>query len=491
MKTYGEIDLDENPIVALACGHFFTAETLDGHLQMSSVYEQDLHGEYVALQDISAELAQAVPRCPDCQCPIRQYSTQRYNRMVNRAVMDETSKRFLISGKDTLRALQQDLTGLEEGFEELDSKITAILGLNTTQQTTSETLKETMDIRGLCLERYAAVSKVRASIKSFCRQVSDKNQPARKLHDAQIHALRTRSIDRVMRDVRITETVPNIPRDYRITMGASLMALHCDSILLLDSFRFRQRLQSNNTAFSGIKSIKNSEISDEGPSPRRFFEQCNLFTEQCSTQNLPKFAVEAALLYARVARAFQAWFHSPKTTNVKDTSKYVETAKALLDTANELCAQPFENASKLRVAVQESAKLLRREWYEEVTAEEKKAIRDAMVSGPRGIATHSGHWYNCAQGHPVSLTLTPLHRCDKRDRLLMIMMGGSLRLASAVCRWKKRGVRSVERRWVDGGIELWRGLRGRWRWNGESFVGREMFLCALMGDYSGGFDGIE
>ena len=29
-KEYGEIDLDETPVIALACGHFFTAETLDG-----------------------------------------------------------------------------------------------------------------------------------------------------------------------------------------------------------------------------------------------------------------------------------------------------------------------------------------------------------------------------------------------------------------------------------------------------------------------------
>jgi hypothetical protein len=29
-KTYSEIDLDESPVVALTCGQFFTAETLDG-----------------------------------------------------------------------------------------------------------------------------------------------------------------------------------------------------------------------------------------------------------------------------------------------------------------------------------------------------------------------------------------------------------------------------------------------------------------------------
>ncbi|KAI4196174.1 MAG: hypothetical protein LQ350_006722 [Teloschistes chrysophthalmus] len=392
--TYGEIDLNENPIVVLACGHFFTAETLDGHLQMSSVYEQDLHGEYVALQDISAELAQAIPRCPDCQCPMRQYSTQRYNRIVNRAVMDETSKRFLVTGKDTLRALQHDLTGLEESFEELDSKMTAILALYTTQTKPTEKFKKMMDIRGLCLERYNAVSKVRASIKSFCRQVSHKNQPAQKLHDAQIHALRDRPIDRRMRDLRTTDTVPNIPRDHRITIGGALMALHVDSILLLDSFRLRQRLQP-------IKSIKHSEVSHD-PIPYEFFEQCSLIIDQCSDLSLPKFSVEATLLYARVARAYQAFSHSFKT-NVDNSSDYVKKAEELLNKANELCAHPFENAAKLRHAVQESLKSLRREWYEEVTAEEKKAIRDAMVSGPRGIATHSGHWYNCARGHPVSL----------------------------------------------------------------------------------------
>ncbi len=29
-KEYGEIDLDETPVIALDCGHFFTTETLDG-----------------------------------------------------------------------------------------------------------------------------------------------------------------------------------------------------------------------------------------------------------------------------------------------------------------------------------------------------------------------------------------------------------------------------------------------------------------------------
>lgn len=66
MKSYNYIDPDETPIVVLGCGHLFTAESLDGHIGMPEVNEQDGNGELTSLQDISAALALLIPRCPDC-----------------------------------------------------------------------------------------------------------------------------------------------------------------------------------------------------------------------------------------------------------------------------------------------------------------------------------------------------------------------------------------------------------------------------------------
>lgn len=66
MKTYGEIDLNETPIVFLGYGHFFTAETLDGLMGMADVYSQDEDGKFTGLQDVPAALARDIPRCPDC-----------------------------------------------------------------------------------------------------------------------------------------------------------------------------------------------------------------------------------------------------------------------------------------------------------------------------------------------------------------------------------------------------------------------------------------
>lgn len=79
-------------------------------------------------------------------------------------------------------------------------------------------------------------------------------------------------------------------------------------------------------------------------------------------------------------------------TDTKIATTYVETAKELLKDAQSLCDQPFHNAHGPREAVNESIKLLRKSWYEEVTPEEIQAIKAAMVSGPRGIRTNAGHW---------------------------------------------------------------------------------------------------
>ena len=65
-KSHSEINLDETPIVVLSCGHPFTAETLDGHMQMSEVYEHlPATGEYTGLHENIESLAPTPPRCPD------------------------------------------------------------------------------------------------------------------------------------------------------------------------------------------------------------------------------------------------------------------------------------------------------------------------------------------------------------------------------------------------------------------------------------------
>ena len=396
MKTFSEIDVNETPIVVLGCGHFFTAETLDGHMGMAEVYAQDAYGVYTGLQDVSAMLAGPVPRCPDCQCPVRQYGTNRFNRVINRAVIDEMSKRFLTSGKDELQRLGGEVFELDQYLEKSRNDIVHSLRQASAHMTGRATLAKTLEVTKMLNERHNSARKLEKDIKACCRKFADKNQPVQKLHEATLTAARRKPIERLMTNLSVNDAISAVPRDRRVTLGGRAMQAHAECIILTDSLCTALALNSEPAG---------SSFKVPGGPPEKLakplFKSCRTFIDECGVENLPKLGVEARLYFARMAHSYESYCRSTKI-NVTQASTYVKDAKALLEDAEELCKRPFENAEGLRRAVQESVKLLGREWYEDVTAEELAAVKAAMVSGPQGINTHSGHWYNCANGHPVS-----------------------------------------------------------------------------------------
>ena len=431
MKMFSEIDLNETPIVVLGCGHFFTAETLDGHMGMAEVYTQDAQGVYTGLQDVSAVLAGPVPRCPDCQCPVRQYSTKRFNRVINRAVIDEMSKRFLISGKDDFKRLEGEVLKLEEYLEISRTELFEAIREPSASSTARATLAKTLEVTKILNERFNLARQLEKGIKACVSKVADKNQPVQKLHEATLTATRRKSIDRLMTDLSVTDSISAVPRDRRVTLGGRATQLQAGCVVLTDSLSTALLLKSE-PAGSSFKAPGGSPEK----SIKQFFKICRTFIDECDIENLPKLGVEARLYYARMARSYESYCRSTKT-NVNQASTYVKDAKAMLDVAEELCNRPFGNAEGLRRAVRESVKLLGKEWYEEVTAEELAAVKAAMVSGSQGINTHSGHWYNCANGHPVGFKWSALG--------YNVLTGNSLRSVNVVCQWSSLAVLNVER----------------------------------------------
>jgi hypothetical protein len=395
MKSYSEINLDETPIVVLGCGHFFTAESLDGHIGMAEVYVQDAYGKFTGLRDLSAVLASSIPRCPDCQSAVRQYATQRFNRAINRAVIDEMSKRFLVNGKRELQVIQQQVVQLDRSLEDSRKDIIKSLRPPGALSTVKLTPQKQVEITGKLQNRYQQCIKVEKAVQNFRKKVADKHQPVQKLYEATIHAERE-SLDHMMGDLSLASSVPTVERDRRVTMSGHAAQLKVESISLIDRFSIVQVLRS-------IPSGASIKISGGAPDQlvKPFFKSCKSFITACVAEGLPKLGVEACLYYATIAQSYRS-FGSATDTDIGKMSEYVKTAQELLEKARELCSRPFQNADSLRAAVDASIRQLGKERYEEVTAEEVAAIKAAMLGGPKGIATHSGHWYNCQNGHPVS-----------------------------------------------------------------------------------------
>jgi len=389
MKTYGEITLEESPIVVLGCGHFFTAESLDGMVGMSDVYEYNRDGDLVGLKDVSAELARAIPKCPDCNCSIRQFVSPRYNRIINRAVIDEMSKRFLVSGKDELEKLEHRIANLEKEFELSKQEIiqnarTGIVGASGRINHTSQ-----VRIEGKLKERHAKASQLEAAIHHFRHMVSDRNQPAQKLYDAIIKSKQSASLVDQLANLKIAGAIPFLTRDRRITLGGEAIQAKAAYFYLTDLFAITQAFR---TGPSG------SKVKISGGAPEQlcmnFFKLCRTFIATCRQENLPKLAVETTLFFAKLARTFQMFSHSVKN-DLKKAADVIVEAKSILEDAKELCQRQFQNADVLGKAVEETLSILSREWYEEVTPEEVAAIKVSNPHEPQELIPCS---YTCGTG---------------------------------------------------------------------------------------------
>lgn len=385
-KTYSEISLDETPIVVLGCGHFFTSESVDGFVGLDEVYTRDKDGKFDGLRDVSSSLANVIPSCPDCKQPIRQFVTKRYNRVINRAVMDETWKRFLIKGRTDLEGLESRLNDIEE---KLNSKRPTV---------------DVGDTKSQLEARYAACARLAREALALSKAMEAENQPMKRLTDA-IAIYQKSSGDEVASLSARMEAMNMTTResDNQITLGARLIYIKSKEVMLSDAFRVID---------SSGKSATLPRLSLAKPSSTliRVLKDCRDLITQANKGNFSRIVIMATVSFAKIAQ-LDAWYHRshPRESSrdlkgkmcLEKLEDRFQTTRDLLAAALKLC-EGLRNCPELQQKAQEMVRLYEGTRYETVTLEELQSIKTAMVSGQGGIATHSGHWYNCVNGHPVS-----------------------------------------------------------------------------------------
>jgi len=125
-RTLADIDLDSSDLserlIALACGHIFTVETLDGHCQMPDFYEVDELGRYTATKAPPVGY-QLPPCCPTCRGPI---TALRYGRINKRATLDTLEQNVASTMSKALEDISaeiQDLSTTMQTSQDLAKKI--------------------------------------------------------------------------------------------------------------------------------------------------------------------------------------------------------------------------------------------------------------------------------------------------------------------------------------------------------------------------------
>jgi hypothetical protein len=323
--------------------------------------------------------------------------TKRYNRVINRAVMDETYRRFLIKGRTELEGLEARLHAINETINS-ERKFSIPESVTPWRN-----------------PRYADCERVSKDALTLSKTMEAENQPIKRLKDA-ILASQKYPCDEIASISARIEAMSTTTRepDNQITLGAWLIHIKAQEVMLSHKFKVINS--------SGKSATPQSKIfAKPPPNLTGVVKDCLELITQANKAGLSRIVIKATILFAKIAQQ-DAWYHRtyPGETTVdlphlnekyKGLQKFEdrsETIRDLLAAAAELC-DGLGNCPDLQEQVQGLIRLHERPRYEMITLDELQSIKTAMVSGRTGIATHSGHWYNCANGHPVRDLPSPSH----------------------------------------------------------------------------------
>ncbi|KEQ92875.1 hypothetical protein AUEXF2481DRAFT_68062 [Aureobasidium subglaciale EXF-2481] len=379
MSTYNEIDLQEDPCIFPACGHFYTVSTMDGHLSLGEHYVVDGDGLPVALKTPEDNLDVDKTRmvCPDCRRSLR--DIPRYGRIIRRALLIQSTLKFITWSNNLY--------------------VSAYGSFSTAQNTLKETLEEAkpaeIDLHlvgsrsdqiqvihvSLSKRRYANIVALRHSIDNFRGLVRKDEQPFKRVQELVRYARKQKQTqsDFVFDDSVILQT--------RSSSLASALLLRCDLVILSDVLAIRSSKPLPFGTSTTLDFTKN----------RRDCEALFL-TAQEGLHHLQQ--AEALIFWAHFAALEISWrsTHEEESgSNALDTLR--AQAKNHLAGARTFCAE-HSQARVVESEIEEVVKMLREStFYSPVTNEEMKNVVAAMAREFRG----TGHWYRCENGHPFTV----------------------------------------------------------------------------------------
>ncbi|PQE31572.1 NF-X1 finger and helicase domain protein [Rutstroemia sp. NJR-2017a WRK4] len=382
-STFEEIDLDEEPCIVPSCGHILTLESMDGHMRISDFYLMNDEGSIIGLKNSAKPFsASGMKSCPTCRSPLR--NLNRYNRIVRRGLIDESTKKFIVwSNKNfiplfnRMEAVEAELRKTAEGSlnasdkpspETLLSELFHLTGSRDHQifQIGIMTRKDT---------RLKTIIGLRREIKNFLQQVDEKEQPYGRIYDLAQDARRHRGIN-----TDLSSKVDIL--QVRNRLLTTVLLIRCDYTILL-TFLNAWKDRSRPISASFQINLRTNR------------KDCEKLIADSRSKNQPGSMVEGNLYWARFF-ALERSFSEPGS----EVTQLLDKARAHLQQAREICDEYPSQTAGMSNEVKDVEKMLRGStFYMPVSNEEKAAVYAAMAQSFSG----TGHWYYCENGHPFTV----------------------------------------------------------------------------------------
>ncbi|TVY70248.1 NFX1-type zinc finger-containing protein 1 [Fusarium oxysporum f. sp. cubense] len=307
-------------------------------------------------------------------------------RLVNRAIMNETAKQFLVKESNELYEIE---TNLKEHEQKLSTVWTS----------------RNILLRGL-----------KRSAKRVEERAEKHIQQTKPLIDA-ISMTQTQTIDDQSHVEALTSY--QLTPGQQISLKAQLLVIRVAEVHVYSHFSESCLMPWTSTEVNAFQRWLKVQAL---PTLPELLCDCTSLIERAKHANMPRLVIIGTLSFARILRLWRLCNDvESKPDSGEDLShaaiadELLKFARKLLDVALSLCSK-LSKSEEWKEGVQETMRALKSQ--RKVIADKELVYnKNARIGGHAGMVTTSALWYNCVNGHPFAVgdcdMSTEVARCSE------------------------------------------------------------------------------
>jgi len=406
-------DPSEDPLIVLPCKHVFAMSTLDGIVELCSVYKKSSDGSsWTGLSLLPEECPKKI-QCPLCRMPI--YDVRRYGRILNWISIMRSAIKFGLNVKNDSINIQNDLIKLDSRLSEL---LQAVSAEKKCQMIPLK--KEFKKIKENCLRLQDRVNQespfyrvweqtiaaLRMKLDSYCHAIGDSSNDLNNDHNLN---------DNLSQKSKYVSKSFTAKIDSSLAMGHVLIreqTIECLNQIF--SFMNQSKASQSNAKCRrpdigvALKKMK----AKEDAALKNFKEAYEMCLESMSVKTALK-ALEGhcLVMYQSVnnihsIRKYVKWLPIPEEAYQMQLNAQ-KVLKDILFMIKQTSGSNNTESMITQIQIMEShvdQMCIPEKFYQEISREEKMMIFQVMGKDVgTGVGSFGGHWFTCRNGHVYTI----------------------------------------------------------------------------------------
>lgn len=356
--------------------------SLDGIMELDQHYDTNSETGEIVSPKVSPRIQASETKtkgCPECRVPLRDIN--RYNRIIKRALLDETTRRFVAFASTKFAGLLDDIQDKEMHFENEKHEFMV------EWTKTNGEAKSAPQVSNSVTAYQAEVIRLLQAIDKFTKSVTKEEQPFGRVNNFIKAAVARGQNAKKPEAFEFDESLIQTGFQYR----AKCLTLRLNWALICNL----HEIYSNPSIDSRVCSALRDAVASRVKGLPKF---CQTLISASRNAKFLQQEAEARIYFALFTTFVLRNSNARGESTPEATMSTHQQAKDHLKEVKKLILHHPGTLAYLKDDAEKAEKLINGDaHYSFVTSEEKQEVYRAMAAQFSG----TGHWYYCENNHPV------------------------------------------------------------------------------------------